>query len=75
MSSGMTFTEHEAIAYFFREYPDNMTLEQVLDAHAENELGVELWAMFEELSPDDINDAVNGLLHLIRRIKKQGAIL
>jgi hypothetical protein len=31
--------------------------------------------MFEPLDPSEIASAVNDLLHLIRRIKKQGATL
>lgn len=74
MSNGMTATEQEAIAFFFREYPDGLDVEQILDAHAANEIGVELWSMFEPMRYE-IPEAVNDLLHLINRIKKQGATL
>ena len=75
MSNGMTFTEHDAIAYFFKEYPDAWDIEQILDAHHDNHPRVKLWAMFEPLNPSEIASAVNDLLHLIRRIKKQEATL
>ena len=71
----MTQIELDALGFFFRTWPDEWDLEQVLDAHHENHPRVELWVMFESLDPSEISEAVNGLLHLIRRIKKQGGIL
>lgn len=72
----MTAIEDSAIAYFFKSYPDRWSLERILDAHALGDTeSVQLWRTFECMHPEDINSAVNDLMHLIRRIKKQGSTL
>lgn len=74
MSSGTTFIEQDALRFFFREFPDEWDLEQILDAHHDNHPRVKLWVMFEPLDPSEIASAVNDLMHLLRRTRKQAGL-
>ena len=73
--NALTFTEQEAVGFFFKDYPENWDVEQILDALADRDDRVRLWNVFQPLNAAEITEAVNDLLHLIRRIKKQGGIL
>ena len=73
--NALTFTEQEAIGFFFKDYPESWDVEQILDALAEQDERVRLWNVFQPLNAAEITEAVNDLLHLIRRIKKQGSTL
>ena len=72
--SNMTQIELDAVSFFFVEFPE-WDLERILDAHALGDERVQLWRMFKGMHPEDINSAVNDLMHLLRRTRKQGSTL
>ena len=72
--NALTFTEQEAVGFFFKDYPESWDVEQILDALADQDERVQLWRMFKDMHPEDINSAVNDLMRLLRNTRKQAGL-